>query len=150
MAIAGAAAIGLALALAIARRRSPWARYAGGWAIWAALALASAAVFPAGCYLFVVPSLVAGLALVAAARAPERARLVILALPAYVAATMWFEVAMGLRDALSLDGHAAIALAIALPLIAALPIAELKTRLRYLPLLVGAAALAAGAAGAFG
>jgi hypothetical protein len=148
----GAALLGVSAAAAIARRFGAWSRCGGVWLLWSAIAVAMAVVFNAGSYLFIVPTLFAGVAMAAAgslARAEKRGGWALIMMPAFFAGTIWFGVVAGLRDALSLDGHAALALSMALPLSTGLPLlAEIHGRARWVPPIAGAVCMATGVIGA--
>lgn len=114
-----AAAAALGVLLAVARRASPRALWAGTWIGWGALGVIAARLAPGMSYLFVVPTLVAALA----GSLPFAVACVA---PAVSAATLVLAVAIGLYEALGF----------AVAPLAALPTLLLATTLA--PMLPGA------------
>jgi hypothetical protein len=90
---AAAALAVLASSFALAKRATPRSLWAGTWLGWGALAVTSAAVAPGASYLFIVPTLVAGLS----GGLPLGAACV---LPAVAASALLFPLETGLYDAL--------------------------------------------------
>ncbi|HZO14864.1 MAG TPA: M20/M25/M40 family metallo-hydrolase [Polyangiaceae bacterium] len=129
------------------RRIDPWVHFAGVWSLWGGLAVVVAWRAPFACYLFIVPTLVAGV-LAVAMRAhrcePDSIPFLVVTLaPAFVAGCLWFTLAIGLGHALGPVGHFAISASVALPVIAALPaLARFEPRFAY-PLGIVAAVVAA-------
>jgi hypothetical protein len=86
---------GLAAARIAARRSSPQVLWAGTWLTWGALGVVTALVAPGACFLFVVPTFVAGfLAWLEIDLAA--------AVPALVAAVLWMPIAILAYDGLGL------------------------------------------------
>jgi hypothetical protein len=86
---------GLAASRLAARRASPQVLWAGTWLTWGALGVVSAMIAPGTCFLFVVPTFVAGF--IAWLEIDLAA-----ALPALVAAVLWLPIAILAVDGLGL------------------------------------------------
>lgn len=86
---------GLGAGSLVARRARPEIAWAGTWLTWGLLGVASAVVAPGACFLFVVPTLFAGL--VAWLRIDVAA-----IVPACVAAVLWMPLVILIDDALGL------------------------------------------------
>jgi hypothetical protein len=88
-------AAGLALARLLARNANAQTLWAGTWLTWGAIGVATAVFVPGACFLFVVPTLIAGF--VAWLRIDLAATL-----PAAVAAVLWLPIALLVYDGLGL------------------------------------------------
>jgi hypothetical protein len=120
-----AALASVCLAAALRREGERSASFAGTWLLWAMLALVVERALPGGSYLLLAPAMVAAavtpfLPADGEPGAGDIKRLLAW-LPALVAFALWFPVALGLEDALGLDGHPAVTAAVAFSGASALP-----------------------------
>ena len=88
-------AAGLGAARLVGRNATPAVLWAGTWLTWAALGVVTAVLAPGACFLFVVPSLVAGLVSLLPIDLAT-------AVPALVGAVLWMPIAVLAYDGLGL------------------------------------------------
>jgi len=134
------AAAALAAASTLVRRSPAESRWAGTWLLWAVLGVVAAAVAPGASYLFVVPSLAAGLA----AFAPRRLRELASVAPSVLAASLLVPVALLTYDALGFAIPAVTCIATTLLATTLVPL--LRPVPRAAPLTLVALAIAAAIA----
>ncbi len=120
---AGAALLVGTMTWAFRRWAAPWGLWLGGWAWWAACGAVVATLYPGFGYLFVVPTLAAALAGLAAlimarggARVSPAGTTIVLAAPALVALLVWLPQAWFLKDFIGLGNMPPVALAVAIGL----------------------------------
>jgi hypothetical protein len=106
-------AAGLGAARLVGRSSSPEVLWAGTWLTWSALGVVTAVVAPGACFLFVVPSFVAGFVSLLGIDLAT-------AVPALVAAVLWMPIAVLAYDGLGL-AVPAIASATSAVLVSTLP-----------------------------
>jgi hypothetical protein len=137
-------------ALGVVPEAGAWGRWAGGWTAWGLLAVVLAGVLPGASYLFLVPSLFAGLAGMWSTARPEASELrlpVAVLVPALVAAVLWFPLCLLLPSALQGASLPGVTAAVALVLATLAPLVSPATRrARWLvpAVAVGAAGVAVG------
>lgn len=102
----GAITLGATLLRVTTRRCGPSAAQAAGWSLWALFGAIMSTELPAACHLFVVPTLLAGVAGVVVMRLPpgDPWRVHAMLLPQLVAVVLWGETLLGLVDTFNLVG----------------------------------------------